>query len=123
MDASYFEVVPFEECLRLLGAGSIGRIAVVMDVDQSPIVVPTTGVDRGGSTLHRLLADRMGRRRCRLTRSAADETVNGYRVLRDDGTVATEHWAGRVHGLEHPDPQAPITVGVCARLESAAAER
>jgi hypothetical protein len=32
--------VPFEECLRLLDAGSIGRIAVVMNVDQSPIVVP-----------------------------------------------------------------------------------
>ena len=40
MDASHFEDVPFEECLRLLDAGSIGRIAVVMDVDQSPIVVP-----------------------------------------------------------------------------------
>jgi hypothetical protein len=46
---------------------------------------------------------------------------NGYRVLRDDGTVGTEHWAGRcrVHGLEHPDPQAPVTVGVCTRLQPA----
>ncbi len=45
---------------------------------------------------------------------------NGYRVLRDDGTVATEHWAGRcrVHGLDNPDPDAHLSIGVCTRLEA-----
>jgi hypothetical protein len=37
---SWLEDVPFEECLALLREGSVGRIAVVPDVDQPPIVVP-----------------------------------------------------------------------------------
>ena len=43
---------------------------------------------------------------------------NGYRVLRDDGTVHTEHWVGRcrVHGVAHEVPESPLTIGVCARL-------
>ena len=45
---------------------------------------------------------------------------NGYRVLRDDGTVATEHWAGRcrVHGTEEPEPDTRLSIGVCTRLEA-----
>ncbi len=43
---------------------------------------------------------------------------NGYRVLRDDDKVHTEHWGGRcrVHGVAHAVPDAPMTIGVCRRL-------
>jgi hypothetical protein len=43
---------------------------------------------------------------------------SGYRILRDDGNVRTEHWAGRcrVHGVEEPAPSAPLSIGVCPQL-------
>jgi hypothetical protein len=34
------EEIPFEECLRLLGEGSIGRIGFLLEADESPIVWP-----------------------------------------------------------------------------------
>jgi hypothetical protein len=34
------EEIPFEECLHLLGEGSIGRIGFLLEADESPIVWP-----------------------------------------------------------------------------------
>lgn len=37
---TWLEDLSLEECLRLLGEQSVGRIVVVPDVDESPVVVP-----------------------------------------------------------------------------------
>ncbi len=39
-DQSFLEELPFDTCVTLLRTESVGRIAVVPDVDQPPVIVP-----------------------------------------------------------------------------------
>ena len=95
------EALTSDECLQLLRAGSVGRIAVVPDIDEAPIVVPVNYrlVEPGGIRWI-ALRTRPGNVIERAAKRAAFE-IDGIDHVREVG------WSVLVRGVLHRiDPDA-----------------